>query len=392
MRNGVERAEIVIVGAGLAGSSLAVRLARRPDLASRVVVLDAEPTARNDRTWCSWRFDPHPFSRSITASWHRVLVQDERRSVPIELPRPYDCVRAADFHVQVAEEISTTGHVELRRGVSVRAVRPGADGLRVEHDEGTVLARLVFDSRPPPAPPDGTLVQAFVGWEIETERDAFDPSMATLMDFRVPQDGAIHFVYALPFAKRRALIESTWLVPAPAAVPDDRPLLAWLRAHLRSQAQAGSDDFTIRRREHGLLTMSADRGPTVAGRSRHVAIGLRGGALRASSGYAFDRVQRISDALCRQLEQQDWRQAGLEPPRLDARIDRHMDRLFLSLLARRPELGPRLFVDLFAHCPADRLLRFLADRASTADRWAVVRALPTAPMLRQVTLPTHRAA
>jgi hypothetical protein len=49
-----------------------------------------------------------------------------------------------------------------------------------------------------------------------------------------------------------------------------------------------------------------------------------------------------------------------------------MDRAMLALLARRPQVAPQMFFGLFAHCPASRLVRFLADRPRAVDLAAVV--------------------
>ena len=53
-------------------------------------------------------------------------------------------------------------------------------------------------------------------------------------------------------------------------------------------------------------------------------------------------------------------------------VVRGMDRALLTLLTHRPSIAPRLFPALFAHCPAHRLVRFLADRPNAGDLAAVV--------------------
>ena len=49
------------------------------------------------------------------------------------------------------------------------------------------------------------LLQHFVGWEIETKNDVFDPATVEFMDFRGPQHHEARFMYVLPFAPRKAL-------------------------------------------------------------------------------------------------------------------------------------------------------------------------------------------
>ncbi len=60
-----------------------------------------------------------------------------------------------------------------------------------------------------------------------------------------------------------------------------------------------------------------------------------------------------------------------------------MDRVFLAFLEARPAAAPRVFFNLFRRVPADRLVRFLSDRATPSDVSAVIKAMPKAPFLRQ---------
>ena len=49
-----------------------------------------------------------------------------------------------------------------------------------------------------------------MGWFIKTEKDGiFDDSMATFMDFNLPQNGNTRFMYVLPIDKKTALFEYT---------------------------------------------------------------------------------------------------------------------------------------------------------------------------------------
>ena len=55
------------------------------------------------------------------------------------------------------------------------------------------------------------LWQHFCGVEIETDRDFFDDEIFNLMDFACDQRNRMHFFYTLPFTKRNALVETTWI-------------------------------------------------------------------------------------------------------------------------------------------------------------------------------------
>ena len=55
------------------------------------------------------------------------------------------------------------------------------------------------------------LWQHFCGDEIDTEKEIFDDNIFNLMDFDCEQRNSVHFFYTLPFAKNKALVETTWL-------------------------------------------------------------------------------------------------------------------------------------------------------------------------------------
>ena len=53
------------------------------------------------------------------------------------------------------------------------------------------------------------LQQHFVGWFVKTKTDCFDDSIATFMDFNIPQNGNTRFMYVLPLGPNKALLEYT---------------------------------------------------------------------------------------------------------------------------------------------------------------------------------------
>jgi lycopene beta-cyclase len=113
-----------------------------------------------------------------------------------------------------------------------------------------------------------------------------------------------------------------------------------------------------------------------------LAIGSRGGRVRASTGYSVTRILTDSRAIARSLAEHGH--PFVVPP--DPRRDRVLDRVWLRALAReRAGLEPA-FLRLFAGAPIDGVLRFLDGRAGPGDVARVVRALPPAPFLRAAVL------
>lgn len=362
--------EVAILGAGLAGLSLAVRLAEPRFAGLRVLVVEARAEYRRDRTWSYWNLNPHPFGGAVAASWDRWAVVGDGREVVRSAPGlRYETVPADAFYALALDRLRAVPHVELRLGTAADAAET-ADGVRLRLPDGTAHAAVAFDTRPPPGIGRHGLAQLFLGQEIETERPAFDPGAAVLMDLRCGQGGAAHFTYVLPFTDRRALVEDTYFAPPGFRPPDHR---AAVRAYVRERH--GTGRYRVLFEEGGALPMDPQFRPRPG--ARLLPLGTAGGAVRPSTGYAFNAVQAQCDRVADDLA------AGRppRPPRPRPAMVRAMDRVLLDLLERRPEQAPRVFASLFARCPPRALVRFLNDAARPADYAAVAASIPWAPTL-----------
>ncbi|MCY0992849.1 lycopene cyclase family protein [Nannocystis sp. ILAH1] len=379
------RADYVIAGAGCAGLSLAVQIAlqsrRRGVPCPRVVLIEPRARHARDRTWCYWRFVDHPFAAAVRHRWTRWRVADADRSrVRGSERHPYEHVPSDVFYDMALGTLAEFPEIELRRGCAVRAIRETASGCEVVTDAEVVQARLVFDSRPGPAPAPGgdevDLLQHFVGWEVEAPAPVFDPEVPTLMDFAVDQSRGIHFMYVLPFAPTRALVETTYISPAslPDATYEDD-----LRGYLR--ARYGLTAPEVRWRERGAIAMTS-RPAALRQSPRVIHLGLRGGLAKGSTGYAFQAIQRASELLARELLERPGAPPRVPAPRPAAAVA--MDRVLLAHLQRTPSRGPPLFVDLFERLPPDLLCRFLSDHAGPLDYPRVMLATPMAEMTAAV--------
>ena len=374
-----ERADVVIVGGGLAGLSLAWRLADPAFGHRKVIILEPRKQYTADRTWSYWRLCDHPFQPWVGNSWQRWrLTTDTGTTTCASTDHPYQRLPADRLYAAAVDRIQSAAHIRLRLGCSVdRLVDRGAEGVLVTGPWGAMTASLAFDSRPQSLRP-GALVQHFCGWEIETPTPSFQTDTVTLMDFRVAQQGAIHFVYVLPLSPCSALIEDTWI--SRSTHPRDT-YAQHLRHYLMRYLKV--TDYRLFRQEEGCIPMDpALRRPRQ--RSRIVQLGTRGGMVRAASGYGFLQIQRDSDELARQLAgARIWRD-GIRSRQAPGVLARLMDSVFLGYLDRHPEKAPELFRLLFAGCPAQNLVRFLGGVGSLCDHLAVIAALPKLPLVAQV--------
>jgi lycopene beta-cyclase len=367
-------ADVAILGGGCAGLSLAVALSHTMP-GCRVHVLEERTQYVRDRTWCLWNAEPHPFESCVTHSWNRWRIRSAGESILRQSDRyAYQHIPADRFYEFALQSISASTQQQISLGTHVQSVTPDARGLRIETNRGSLQADWVFDSRPQitlSRQQTSGLIQRFSGWHVLSERPCFDSTTVELMDFqRSDVPGRTIFFYTLPFSPYEALVEATYLDdPTLASACADDALRVWLE-----EITSGCS-YQVQFREQGALRMEArgsvDRIPRP---SRYMPIGTAGGRVKASSGYAFLRIQRQSLAIAHALAN------GLTPPQqLEPFRYELLDRVFMTALRRHPKAASGYFLQLFRNVPPDELVRFLSECGSVAETIKVALALPKLP-------------
>ena len=384
--------DLVILGGGCAGLSLAVALAKLQKQGSRipkVMVLESRIRYSNDRTWCFFKDSAASAPHRVQQQWQTLRVTTRERSVTLDCgATPYLMVPAGPFYADAENVIAQSDQIALHMGTAVTGEpEKRGDLWRIETSAGPVETRYVVDTRPirQPVRDGAVLWQSFYGQEIECETGVFNATCGELMDFSaanacgalVAFPDAASFVYLLATSCTRALIEFTVFGPDPLG-PD-----AFKDVQTKAVAQrVGSAAFSVLRSEHGVLPMGIC--PVPQGRdTSYVRAGLTAGGARPSTGYAFARIQRWATA-CAQALASGKAPAGHAP---DGWALHAMDTLFLNVVRAHPQLAPDLFMALFQGVDTRRVIRFLSDQGTFADYAAVVAALPPWPFLRALAKP-----
>lgn len=371
---------MVIVGGGASGLSLAHHLTATGSATVTLVEAPDGPRRPPERTWCYWERGTGDFAEAVSASWSRLRVHGtDGRTITVDpSPLRYRMLRSTAFEQLV--------HARLARSPGSRVLRATADTVhdtadgaevRCTTSDGrtlTLRARQVFDSRPlrslPPARTQ--LMQHFRGWFVRTEAGRFDPAVADLMDFRVPQPRhGLAFGYTLPLAPGRALVEYTEFSRAPLTTTVYE---AALSHYCRDILGLGA--FTVESAEQGVIPMTDARFPRRTG-SSVFRIGTAGGATRPATGYTFAAVQRQSRAIAAAL-----RDGRASVPAPHGRRALAMDAVLLRALDTGRIDGPGFFTGLFRRVPPERLLRFLDGDTSLGEEWGIGLRTPVGPMLR----------
>lgn len=377
----MRRYDFIIAGGGLAGLSLAVCIARSSLRGRSMLIVDQDTKQRDDRTFSFWSDRPGPFDRAVSHAWKHLAFHAPGFSRSIDLGQySYRSIRAIDLYRTARQELSSMENVEFLHAPVADLVED-ADGVVLRAGGREVWGEWAFDSRSKradilPEPQRYTyLNMVFRGWEIEASRDAFDSRAAIMMDFRTPQNSAMRFFYVLPFDERRALVEYTAFTHVPVTPEACQEAFSrYLQASFGLNSEA---DCQASLREAGSLLATDQPIPRRTGQ-RTLAIGLRGGRMKPTTGYAFTRIQRDSGAIVRSLIQNGHPFMLPPAPQLNA----HMDAIMLEVMRSYPEHTPGIFSALFRRNPIRRVFRFLDEDASIVEIGQIIASLPPGLFLR----------
>ena len=367
--------DYIIAGAGAAGMQLALAMLNDTFFAHKTILV-LEPNEETDahKRWCYWETDTREWDHLIEHRWQQAMVRTAQGEYALNLlPYSYKMLRAGQFFAYAKERLLASPNITwcTDRVVSVQAdVYP----LCLQGEQGTYFARHFFDSRVETPSAEYThaqvnLLQHFLGWEVETDIDVFNPEQVELMDFRFAKPGTCSFMYVLPYTKRKALVEFTAFT---ANVWEEAVYEAALRNYLNKAS------YKILGKESGVIPMS-----TVpfhrTGNEHHTKIGTAGSWVKPSTGYSF----MASSEKIKQVISNIKANRPVEEKLLQPRF-RYYDRLLLDILERDNARGPALFDTLYKKNKIDLLFRFLDEKTTFQEDLLIMSRFNPMPFLYSI--------
>ncbi len=373
----MRKVDLAIIGGGCAGLSLASELVKAEKCRLNVpstIVIEPRVNYTDDRSWSFWSpSDAIPLlvskkwdKWSFSGSGLRFLHQSKNWA--------YCYVRSLDFYNDASQRIAKSRQVKIKLGTkALEVTKHKKNKFLIETSNGKVIANYLVDTRPPKMMEfeKSQLFQQFSGAEIECHSGEHETLCAGLMENLATDHLGIRFDYHLPLSRTRMLVEATRFTPEilPATELEND-----LEQSLIRFSRGGN--FSIIRKEQGSIPMGLPSS-NKKGNTRWVMAGTSGGAVRASTGYAFRRIGRwarcCAERLCRQGE--------VLAPSHDRLIQKGMDSLFLTVLRKFPELGPKFILRMAERVPAESFVRFLSDKGDFKDFFSIIKALPPGPFL-----------
>lgn len=371
--SGAPTYDFAIIGAGASGLTLAWLLTESALADRSIVLIDG---ARDDgelRTLSFWSDGPMALESLVQHRWStlRLHVDGASHDVPVRA-HTYRTLFFADLQRETKARLALRPANRIIDG-RVRTLTQDAEGVTLEVGGELLRARWAFDSRfrlkalSVDERRWHLLHQHFHGWVVRTSRPCFEPAVATLLDFRATVGApGTSFFYVLPFSPTEALVELVTLEPVDAE--------AVTRAYLRQAF--GAEQVELVDQEVGVSPLTDQPFPWREGR-RVRRIGVAGGRVKGSTGYALTRIVEDAQRIVTSLERDGHPFAA--PP--DSTFYRVLDAVLLELWAWRPGVIPGVFGAMFVKNPADLVLRFLDERTSVREVLRMVWTLPWWPFV-----------
>ncbi len=367
------QADFLFAGAGASAILLLLSLEKRNLLdGKKIIVIDPDSKLLNDKTYCFWQnfaeIEDLQFGHLISHQWQKVNV-NRQKSMTIN-PLFYCRISSIDLYKELDRLIAKFDIERVQ--ASVDSIIISGDGSIIKTEKEIYESKNVFDSRPAkfkaPQKNESFLLQSFIGYVIETEKEILEIDTIDLMDFNVEQLGWTQFMYVLPLDNNKALVELTRFGKDILNKNEASPILDQYILERFGK-------YEIVETEIGCIPMSNAK-LDVAAQKGVIAIGGRAGAIKPSTGYALKNMAKQAEFISDSLAKNKPYDSKLKSNRFS-----FYDRLLLLILSLKPNEGKYIFEILFKKNKIQNVLAFLDEKTSIYNDLRILLSLPFKPFL-----------
>jgi lycopene beta-cyclase len=362
--------DYIILGAGASGLMLAYRMATDPFFDDKtILIIDKAKSKGNDRTWCFWEQGLGEWDNLLAKTWQKIYFGSKSYSKEIEiLPYQYKMIRSENFYNSLWEVINKKANITFRQDTVINFIEH-KHKVEVVTNSGVYFGSKLFNSLYKSKLCDSqnkypVLQQHFVGWFVKTKESVFDDSVATFMDFTVPQKGNTRFMYMLPLDKTTALFEYTLFSEELLELEDyENAIVDYLK-------QKNISDFDIIEKEKGVIPMTSFKFSQL--NSKHILnIGTAGGWTKASTGYTFRNITKKTKYLIEFLKYKKDLSQFHEKSKFW-----FYDLIFLDVLANYNNEGAALFSSMFNKADIKTIFKFLDEESTLYEDLKIILSVP----------------
>lgn len=368
--------DYAIIGAGAAGLNLALSMLNDPFFEKKkILIIEKDDKRINDRTWCFWEIGNGIYDEIIFHQWQKTNFYSSTQQLNLNLfPYRYKMIRAQDFYEFCINQLASAPQFDWVKDEIIAV--DSNDHLILKGTIENYNSCHIFDSRINPEFNEkknayNTVLQHFKGWFIKTSENKFNPEVFTIMDFRLKYQNSTSFIYLLPTAPDKALVEFTFFTPQ---LVEDTVYDEILRKYLTEFLKIS--DYQIEETEKGIIPMS-----TYPFHQDHFAeitkIGTAGGWVRPSSGYSFRNAQKNSLKIIENIK------AGYKPSEgLHSKKAFFYDSLFLDILLNNNENGEHIFTSMYQKNDIKKIFKFLDNETTVIEDLSIISKLPWKPFMK----------
>tara|TARA_B100001758_G_scaffold237909_1_gene240508 strand:+ start:297 stop:1367 length:1071 start_codon:yes stop_codon:yes gene_type:complete len=341
--------DYIIVGGGCAGLSLAYELEIHKKLINKTLaIIEPRDEYKRDKTWSFWKIIPHNFDDCVKKNWKNFSINIPNKTKFLECKKyPYQTIDSGLFYKKINETLEKNKNINFFKSIS---------DINSENS-------FIFNSVPEFNINDNGLWQHFYGAEVETKNNFFDDEIINLMDFDCDQKKSVHFFYTLPYAKNKALVETTWL----SSMNDisekdyDNQIKEYIENHLNLK------DYKINYIEQGAIPLFYTANKN---QKNKINIGTAGGMTRLSTGYTFLNIQEHSKFIRENFENI----TKIKEFKIEKKYQ-FLDKIFLRVIKKNPKIMPDIFFKMFSSS-SNTVIRFLSNKSNILEDLSIILKMP----------------
>lgn len=366
----MKKYDFVIAGGGAAGLSLAYRLAQPSFKHLSIAIIEPELKNSNDHTWCSWVSGQNIFDNCATTSFDKVKISDGKKYIKTLETKPYSyrMIPSSLFYKEIDTVLDGVTHID-RISAKIDLIHEDEDQVELTLDNGNrVVGNHLFKSYI-----DLDVIQKakshrlyvdqhFKGWFIKTAKPFFDVNECTMMDFSIDQYGETRFMYVLPTSTTQALVE---VAIFSNSIITQEGYDAIITQYI--EKDLAITEYTIEEEEFGIIPMTTydfEQHNT----TRITLFGTGGNGVKASTGYAFTRIQEQCDSIVSAIAggKKDFR------PKFPKRFKIYDATLLEVILYDKSVSGKGVFIDLFKKNKITSIFKFLDNKTNFWEELALM--------------------
>ena len=365
--------DIVVIGAGLSSLMFLSRyIINNKD--QSILLIEKDANKNINQTFCVWQGPglidiKNTYNLKPKHVWSKVEVSNEGLSIQRDIsPYSYECFDGKETLSKLLSQCKK--NITYRKGFDVKKIKNNKNLIEVVTNEETIHTKFIVDSRNKiskrqyDSPPN--LKQVFVGNEILSSKDQFNPEIIKLMSFKKNRKD-VEFTYTLPFSRRHALIETTLFSKRSSFVSIKK---------IHNESLSKYKKFKSVKEEKGIIPMILDRDIII---KNNIPIGLSAGMARPSTGYSMMRIALwVNSVEKKKIKSTNISEFQFRPNKLLE----WLDSIFLTACYFWPNKAPIIFMKLFDNADIKSIIRFMSDAPTLSDIFFIVLGMPKKLMIR----------